>query len=264
MAIISFVKILWISPVYRESAQVYRTICAQFRAACQKSTKTKNKCVRAKFFLSGRAGVRIMEKNRTQGELRKMRIAFIGCMVMNREISHLVSVSQYPIRTWWLRQGLHDTPDILRHELQRVIDEIERENSLLRVEQRFDVICLGYGLCSNGVVGLRPRSIPLVIPRCDDCISLFLGSADRYRALFQQHPGVYWYNPGWIEQAFTPSTENYRRRREQYIELYGEENADFLMESTNSWMHDYKSCGYITCPLCQYPEYEAYTKQAAQ
>ena len=96
-----------------------------------------------------------------------MRIAFIGCMVMNREISHLVSESQYPIRTWWLRQGLHDTPDILRHELQRVIDEIERENSLLRVEQRFDVICLGYGLCSNGVVGLRPRSIPLSTPHCD-------------------------------------------------------------------------------------------------
>ena len=104
-----------------------------------------------------------------------MRIAFIGCMVMNREISHLVSESQYPIRTWWLRQGLHDTPDILRHELQRVIDEIERENSLLRVEQRFDVICLGYGLCSNGVVGQRPHPIPHVQPRCVDCISLFMG-----------------------------------------------------------------------------------------
>ena len=51
-----------------------------------------------------------------------MRIAFIGCMVMNREISHLVSESQYPIRTWWLRQGLHETPDILRHELQRAIE----------------------------------------------------------------------------------------------------------------------------------------------
>lgn len=106
-----------------------------------------------------------------------MRTAFVGCMVMNREISHLVSESQNPIRTWWLRQGLHDTPDILRHELQRIIDEIERENEMLRENQRFEVICLGYSLCSNGVVGLRPRPLPLVIPRCDDCISLFLGSA---------------------------------------------------------------------------------------
>ena len=193
-----------------------------------------------------------------------MRTAFIGCMVMNREISHLVSESQNPIRTWWLRQGLHDTPDILRHELQRIIDEIERENEMLRENQRFEVICLGYGLCSNGVVGLRPRSLPLVIPRCDDCISLFLGSADRYRKLFAEHKGIYWYNPGWIEQAFTPSTENYRVQRAQYAELYGEENADFLMESTNSWMHGYESCGYITCPLRRYPEYETYIKQAAQ
>ena len=29
-------------------------------------------------------------------------------------------------------------------------------------------------------------------------------------------------------------------------------------------MHGYESCGYITCPLRRYPEYEAYTKQAAQ
>ena len=217
-----------------------------------------------KLLASGQSRAYNGGKTGQEGEKGTMRTAFIGCMVMNREISHLVSESQNPIRTWWLRQGLHDTPDILRHELQRIIDEIERENEMLRENQRFEVICLGYGLCSNGVVGLRPRSLPLVIPRCDDCISLFLGSADRYRKLFAEHKGIYWYNPGWIEQAFTPSTENYRVQRAQYAELYGEENADFLMESTNSWMHGYESCGYITCPLRRYPKYEAYTKQAAQ
>ena len=47
-----------------------------------------------------------------------MRIAIIGCMVMNREILHLVADSRHVVRVWWLRQGLHDTPDILRTELQ--------------------------------------------------------------------------------------------------------------------------------------------------
>ncbi len=56
-----------------------------------------------------------------------MRIAIIGCMVMNREISHLVADSRHVVRVWWLRQGLHDTPDILRTELQLAIDDIERE-----------------------------------------------------------------------------------------------------------------------------------------
>lgn len=193
-----------------------------------------------------------------------MRIAMIGCMVMNREISRLTAESGHVVRVWWLRQGLHDTPDLLRSSLQRLIDEIEEENEALSAHLRYEAIAFGYGLCSNGVIGLTARSLPLIIPRCDDCISLFLGSADRYRALFRQLPGVYWYNTGWIEQAFTPSKENYARRRAEYAEAYGEDNADYLMECTNNWMQEYQHCGYITCPLGENPAYEAYARQAAQ
>ena len=153
-----------------------------------------------------------------------MRLALIGCMVMNREISHLVAGSKHIVRTWWLRQGLHNTPDLLRTEVQRLIDEIEKENELMEDNMRFEAVILGYGLCSNGVIGLRSRSLPLIVPRCDDCVSLFLGSAERYRKLFREMPGTFWYSPGWIEQSFMPSTENYARRLAQYTELYGEDN----------------------------------------
>lgn len=192
-----------------------------------------------------------------------MRIALIGCMVMNREISRLIAESRNVVRAWWMRQGLHDTPDLLRAELQRTVDEIERENERLPEPRRFQAVVLAYGLCSNGVVGLRSRSLPIVAPRCDDCISLFLGSAERYRTLFQELPGVYWYNAGWIEQAFTPSRENYARQRAEYAEQYGEENADYLMECTNHWMTEYKSCGFIACPLGGDAAHEAYARQAA-
>lgn len=192
-----------------------------------------------------------------------MRIAIIGCMVMNREISHLISSSRHVVRVWWQRQGLHDTPDILRTELQRTVDEIEHENSLLPATLRFQAIILAYGLCSNGVIGLRSRSLPLVVPRCDDCISLFLGSADRYRALFREMSGAYWYNRGWIEQAFTPSKQNYALRRAEYAQEYGEENADYLMECTNNWMTNYRTCGFITCPLGDGPDDKAYAMRAA-
>ena len=175
-----------------------------------------------------------------------MRLALIGCMVMNREIGHLISESDNVVRAWWLRQGLHDTPDVLRSELQRTVDEIERENEKLPRHLRFEAVALAYGLCSNGVIGLRSRSIPLIIPRCDDCVSLFLGSAERYRKLFREMPGAYWYNNGWIEQAFTPSKENYARRRAEYVERYGEDNADFLMECEGGWMDKYQCCGFIT------------------
>lgn len=192
-----------------------------------------------------------------------MRLAIIGCMVINREISHLAAESDNVVRVWWLRQGLHDTPDLLRQELQRRIDEIEQENQMLHAHLRMEAIILAYGLCSNGVIGLRSHSLPVIVPRCDDCISLFLGSADRYRALFRELAGVYWYNNGWIEQAFTPSRENYARQRAQYAEEYGEENADYLMACTNNWMTQYRHCGYITCPLGERPDCEAYARQAA-
>lgn len=192
-----------------------------------------------------------------------MRIAIIGCSVFNRELSHLVAESRHIARIWWLRQGLHDTPDLLRVQLQETVDSIEHENELLPAKLRFEAIILAYGLCSNGVIGLRSRSLPIVVPRCDDCIALFLGSADRYRKLFCELPGAYWYNAGWIEQAFTPSKENYAIRRAEYAEEYGEENADYLMECTNNWMTNYKNCGYITCPLGDKPAHEQYARQAA-
>ena len=193
-----------------------------------------------------------------------MRLAIIGCMVMNREISHLTAQSGNVGRVWWLRQGLHDTPDVLREELQHKIDEIERENQMLPAHLRMEAVVLAYGLCSNGVIGLHSRSLPVIVPRCDDCISLFLGSAERYRKLFRELPGIYWYNNGWIEQAFTPSRENYARQRAQYAEEYGEENADYLMECTNNWMGQYRHCGFITCPLGDRPDYESYARQAAK
>lgn len=193
-----------------------------------------------------------------------MRIALIGCMVMNREINHLTARSSNIVRTWWLRQGLHDTPELLRANLQQTIDSIEAENQKLWSTLRFDAIVLAYGLCSNGVIGLQSRSLPLIVPRCDDCISLFLGSSSRYRTLFEEFPGTYWYNRGWIEQAFTPSRENYAIRRAEYAEEYGEDNADFLMENAHNWMDKYQSCCYITCPLGDCDAHRAYAKKAAE
>ena len=193
-----------------------------------------------------------------------MRIALIGCMVMCREISTLTAKSSHIIRNWWLRQGLHDTPELLRTQLQETVQQIEEENRQLRSTQRFDAIVLAYGLCSNGVIGLQSRTLPIIIPRCDDCISLFLGSAERYRTLFHEMPGTYWYNRGWIEQAFTPSKEHYAIQRAEFAEEYGEENADYLLECTNSWMANYRYCGYITSPLGDCDAHRSYTRQAAK
>lgn len=193
-----------------------------------------------------------------------MNIAFIGCMVLNREISLEASRSENCIRRWWLRQDFHNTPGKLKQELQKTIDEIEKEQKRLSYDRKFDCICLGYGLCSDSVIGIESRSLPLVIPKCDDCISLFLGSCERYRELFEMYPGTYWYNPGWIETAFTPSEKSYKELYEKYIELYGEENAKFLMEAENGWNTNYNCCIYIESPAFHKDEYVEYSIAASE
>lgn len=193
-----------------------------------------------------------------------MNIAFVGCMVFSREISFEISQSTNVVRAWWLQQGLHNTPNLLRSNLQQQIDMIEKEQEKLDQSQRFEAICVGYGLCSNGIVGIKSRLLPVVIPRCDDCISLFLGSATYFRNLFNSLPGIYWYNSGWIEQAFTPSKDSYRELYQKYVELYGEENADFLVEKETSWVKNYRHCIYILSPVYNNPAYEEYAKAAAE
>lgn len=193
-----------------------------------------------------------------------MRIALIGCMVLSRPISYLAAQSANTVRTWWLRQNFHNTPELLHLELQKLIREIEEENVRLLPHERFDAVVLAYGLCSNSVIGLRSLTLPLVIPRCDDCITLFLGSAERYQTYFRDYPGTFWYTTGWIEHGDPPSRARYQRERAEYAEKYGEDNADYLMECSSQWLSNYRHCGYITSPLGDFSEHIAFTRQAAE
>jgi hypothetical protein len=97
-----------------------------------------------------------------------------------------------------LEFGLHIDPKKLKKAIQEAIDE-----SLPPIE----VIILGYGLCSQAVVGLGSRTCSLVIPRADDCIALFLGSAEAYRRQNQQAPGTYYLTRGWIKGGGNPFDE---------------------------------------------------------
>jgi len=63
---------------------------------------------------------------------------------------------------------------------------------------------LGYGLCSNGILGVQARGQDLIIPRCHDCISFFMGSPEAYRKDFDAHPGTYYLIPGWLSERKDP------------------------------------------------------------
>lgn len=176
-----------------------------------------------------------------------LKLKIIACDVLNREISFLSSQSECFTDVTFLHQGLHCTPDKLKETLQLEIDRANEGFPYNYFGNRpdFDYIIVGYGLCSNGIVGISSSRIPLVVPKGHDCITMLLGSKERYRDHFDSHSGTYWYSGGWIDRGNQPSEERREGTFKEYLDKYGEDNADYLMEMEQHWMRDYNSAVYI-------------------
>lgn len=192
------------------------------------------------------------------GDYDARRYKVVACKVMMREMYLLAQRSRNIIDIIWLKQALHDTPDALRKTVQETIDAIEDE------QENYDGILLGYGLCSNGIVGLTCRKTPLVIPRAHDCITLFLGSKEEYRRIFDSTKGIYWYTPGWIEHSVMPGRQRVELLRAHYTREYGEDNADYLMEMEQGWLKEYQNAVYIEWRDVPRPDCVEYTQKAAE
>ena len=127
-----------------------------------------------------------------------------------------------------LEFGLHQSPERLRNTLQQEID---------RSAGDVETIVLGYGMCGNGAVGLKARHARLIIPRCDDCIALFLGSRLEYARQREIALGTFFLTRGWIEYGGDPYSEYLKM-----AEKYGRERALRLEKQI---MQNYTRLGLI-------------------
>ena len=186
------------------------------------------------------------------------RFQFITCKVMQREAYFCAARSKNVVDVVLMEQGLHDEPTRLRREVQKALD-----NTCDIQGRPYEASLLGYGLCSNGIVGLSAQ-IPIVVPRGHDCITLLLGSKDKYQEYFDSHRGVYWYSAGWIEAGKQPSKERYERMLAEYKEKYGDDNAQYLMEVEQDWIKQYGWATYIDWGFANSNEYRDYAKRCAE
>lgn len=154
-----------------------------------------------------------------------MRLKLIGCEVLYRELCAVVSRSVNQVDVEFLPKGLHDMgSEGMRTRLQEAIDRVDAT--------RYKAVLLGYALCGNGIGGLTARTLPVVVPRAHDCITLFLGSRQRYLDYFNSHPGVYFKTTGWIERGKNLHMLD-RQMTFSYEELvakYGEDDARYLYD----------------------------------
>jgi hypothetical protein len=143
--------------------------------------------------------------------------------------------------------GLHTDPARLRKELQKTIDESANEA---------DFIVLGYGLCSQGVIGLRANGCTLVVPRVDDCISIFLGSRSAYSDQARLEPGTYYLTKGWIEAGDSPFAEF-----ERTAQKYGRAKAERLI---HLMLANYKRLALINTGQYQIDRYRDHARREAE
>lgn len=178
-----------------------------------------------------------------------MRLKAIICQVFSREMETVCSRSPHAVDVEALTMGLHDLGARMRPHLQERIDAAD--------DGHYDATLLAYGLCGRGTEGLRAAKTPIVLPRAHDCIGMLMGSRERYQEYFENHAGVYYRSPGWIEfptpggalePAFAASSRvlGERRSLEQLIAQYGEDNGRYLFEQFTAYQRRYSGLTYIS------------------
>lgn len=141
-------------------------------------------------------------------------IAILSCKVFEGLIDrHLKQAGVEQVT--FLDYGLHVVPRNLNAAVQAALDEITLPS----------LVVLGYGLCGNGLSGIKAGPHTLVIPRTDDCIAILLGSYAKYREQQASEPGTYYLTKGWLESGSDPLKE-YR----QAAERFGPEKAQRIMD----------------------------------
>lgn len=175
-----------------------------------------------------------------------MRLKLISCEVLYREMCAAIARSPHQVDMEFLPKGLHDQgPAEMRKRIQSMVDRVDAG--------RYDGVLLGYGLCGNGLAGLTARSIPVVLPRAHDCITLFLGDKERYAEYHCRHPGVYFKTTGWIERGDDPDgpsqlslqQKGLALSRAQMVAKYGEDNAEFLARELGNYQFKYSQLTFI-------------------
>jgi hypothetical protein len=178
-----------------------------------------------------------------------MHYKLIACKVIGREIASVLWRCPNSIDLTMVRQHYHDTPAVLNRILQEEIDSVESNldkytNDLK--DNDLDAILIGYGLCSNALVGLKSRKYPVVVPRAHDCITLLMGNKEKYAEYASQNGGTFYYTQGWFDLSPKIDDEILERKRAEFMAKFDDEDAvEYLMSIEKDMYKSYSRLTYI-------------------
>lgn len=183
-------------------------------------------------------------------------LSVIACNVLEAEVRQLAADLPHIRELFFMPQGLHNEPVRLQRELQAAVNRAEADPGV-------DAIALVYGLCSRGVENLHHERCPIVIARAHDCVTLFLGDKDRYATYLREHPGTYWYSPGWIKSHAPPGPDRTARLRQEYTRKFDADEVEYLMEMEQHWIAKYDRAAYVGLGIGESQKDKDYTRNCA-
>jgi hypothetical protein len=120
-----------------------------------------------------------------------MGIGIIYCETLKTEIMTLVAdipeISHIEAMPW----RLHIDPELLLAEIKLQIE---------RLQDKVDVIVLGYGRCQVMDRLGNDYKVPVLRPAAEDCIGVLLGQR-RYEEELRKMPGTWFLSPGWTRMG---------------------------------------------------------------
>jgi hypothetical protein len=146
--------------------------------------------------------------------LEKLPVVILACQVLEDLLERLLP-EEMAREVVYMDYGLHRVPAKMTWTLQDALNSIQDPS----------LVVLGYGLCGNGLRGLKSGQHTLLVPRVDDCIALLLGSRRAYIREFEAVPGTYYLSKGWLESGSHPLLEY-----QEYVPKYGAKEAMWVMD----------------------------------
>ena len=167
----------------------------------------------------------------------------ISCAMLEDEVKKVYDEQNCQIPIVWMERGYHNTPKKLKEELQKQIDRL----------QEYDEILLTFGLCGNGTEGIISPSARLIMPRFDDCINMLLCRGRR------EHRGLAETGSIYLTRGWTLESESILSQYDTYLEEYGEETAEEIMEMM---YEHYESISLIDTKCYDLAPVQDYAKKA--
>lgn len=153
----------------------------------------------------------------------------LACPTLRREITAFMKDEGLHYPVFYIPEELHLTPEKLNAYLCDFIPRLDNVDYLL----------LPMGRCGNGTLGIPSHNTTLVLPKCEDCISLLL-SRDCL-ANVDRPKYSYFFADSWLDYK-----RSFVKEYEYAIEKYGQKMGDTLMQTI--YQH-YKYFTYVDTGL---------------